>query len=201
MPDESAPPIEEESFTPPSGKGPGGGSSPATSQPTAAGEFATTDDDEQKCPGLHAWIAEANRLRDALASSDARVSELASQNAALATQLSQSREALDHAEKRHQIDALLTEADTIDIESTRLLTELAVQQMPGKEVREVIADLRRRKPMLFRAKRTSTSAPGPMSPTSRTAPGEADLEDAAEEAALTGDRNALLRYLRARRGA
>jgi hypothetical protein len=201
MPDESAPPItEEESFIPPGGQGPGGGPAPSATALADDAFTAVTDDEEKRCPGLRAWIAEAARLRAAAQQADARIRELEENAATLTDQLAQAREAIDHVEKRHQIDMMLVESDTIDIESARLLAELAVQQMPGKDIRAVIDDLRRRKPALFRARPPAPSTPGPMSPAPRSSPSESLLESAAEEAATTGDRNALLRYLRARRG-
>lgn len=109
--------------------------------------------------------------------------------------LAQSREALDAAERRHQIDLLLIEQETVDLESSRLLTELALTQMPERDVAMAVGDLRRRKPFLFRSRR-HTGAGAAMSAASARSPSE----QAATEAARSGDRGALLRYLRARRG-
>lgn len=200
MPDQQAPPIQEDqTFIPPGGKGPGG--APPSAAAEQDGAFNTTiGEEEQRCPGLRAWIAEAGRLRVETQKHQEHIRELEAQAASLNEQLAQAREAIDHVEKRHQIDMMLVESDAVDIESARLLAELAVQQMPGKDIRAVIDDLRRRKPVLFRARQAPAATPGPMSPASRAVSGDALLESAAEEAAITGDRNALLRYLRARRG-
>jgi len=119
--------------------------------------------------------------------------------AELQTELAQAREALDAAERRHQVDLLLIEAEAIDLESARLLTELAINQSRSTDLRGAVGDLRRRKPFLFRARHAGVASRasatlGPASPPTDPA------DEAAQEAASTGDRTALLRYLRAKRG-
>lgn len=146
------------------------------------------------------WKQQAESHRAQAQASAARAAQLEARIASLEADLASARDAIDHAERRHQIDLALIEERAIDLESTRLLTELAVQQMPAKDVRAVVADLRRRKPFLFEPAPRARALPGPMSPAPRTSPELAAIEHAAEEAATTGDRNALLRYLRARRG-
>lgn len=146
------------------------------------------------------WKQQAESHRAQAQASAARAAQLEARITELEADLASARDAVDHAERRHQIDLALIEERAIDLESTRLLTELAVQQMPAKDVRAVVADLRRRKPFLFESAPRARALPGPMSPAPRTNPELAAIEHAAEEAATTGDRNALLRYLRARRG-
>lgn len=128
--------------------------------------------------------------------------QLESRVAELIETLAQTREALDHAERRHQIDLALIQADAIDLETARLLTEHAVTQMSDRDVARAVRDLKQRKPFLFRASapgaggRVPTGAMG-----ARAASGpSAQLRASANEAAVSGDRAALLRYLRARRG-
>lgn len=115
--------------------------------------------------------------------------------------LAQAREALDSVERRHAIDLALMDADAVDLESARLLTEVAVAGLKDRDVKSAVADLKKRKPFLFRQRATSPVSAGAMSgaPPRRDRAGAAS-EDAAEEAIRTGDRRALLRYLRARRG-
>ncbi len=137
-----------------------------------------------------------------------RVSSLESKVNELVGTLAQTREALDAAERRHQIDLALVEADTVDLETARLLTEVAVSQMDDRDVALAVRDLRQRKPFLFKAgaktdprtgsARTSRhlGAMGARGPATQQSP----LKAFATEAAATGDRAALLRYLRARRG-
>lgn len=115
--------------------------------------------------------------------------------------LAEARATIDAVEQRHAIDLALIEADAADLESARLLTEVAVAGMAERDVKTAVADLRARKPLLFRQRTARSSASGAMSsavPARR--PSETEADSAADEAARTGDRRALLRYLRARRG-
>jgi len=112
--------------------------------------------------------------------------------------IADAREALDNAERRHRIDLSLIEAGAIDLESARLLTEIAVAHMAEPDIAEAVADLRRTKPFLFRARPAPGSAGATMSPAPTSTP-DPELACAAEDAARTGDRKSLLRYLRARR--
>jgi hypothetical protein len=115
--------------------------------------------------------------------------------------LTEARASLDAVERRHAIDLALLEADAADLESARLLTEVAVTAMPTRDIKAAVADLRARKPFLFRARANSNPPAAAMSsaPSARSAL-RSDADSAADEAARTGDRRALLRYLRARRG-
>ena len=107
----------------------------------------------------------------------------------------EAREALDAVERRQRVDRALADADAIDLESARLLTEVALGG--ESDIEGAVADLRRRKPFLFRSRGVRAGpAPGGRAP--QAAEG---LIEAAEEAARTGDRRALLRYLDLRRGA
>lgn len=95
------------------------------------------------------WQAERDRAQQAEQSAGELRSRLQEAESALAL----AREALDAAERRHQIDLLLIEQETVDLESSRLLTELALTQMPERDVAMAVGDLRRRKPFLFRSRR------------------------------------------------
>lgn len=114
--------------------------------------------------------------------------------AAIEAELAAAREALDASERRRAIDMALIEADAIDLESTRLLTEMAVSQMSDKDVALAVSDLRRRKPFLFRERSAFTLGAAMGAGAEPASPA-----DAARHEAKTGDRRALLKYLRARR--
>jgi len=104
-------------------------------------------------------------------------------------------EQVDVIERRHRIDQLLVEADAIDVEAARVLTEHVIAQMDEGDVSEVVDDLRRHKPWLFRR---DDGAAGSMSP---RVPMTDAAADAAEAAIQSGNRRDLLRYLRMRRKA
>lgn len=102
-------------------------------------------------------------------------------------------------ERREQIDALLRESDAIDIESARVLTELAVQRMSEPDAAAAVADLRRSKPYLFRAAARG-GASGVLAPRQgEGASAKRDVDRAASAAQQSGHRSDLLRYLRLRR--
>ena len=112
--------------------------------------------------------------------------------------LVETRKQLETVERRQKIDAALVEADAVDLESARLLTEVAVGLMDDADVQTAVDDLRRRKPFLFRrSPGREVGVGGAMSPRPRRA--NAPAEDAARDAAATGNRRDLLRYLRMRR--
>lgn len=116
--------------------------------------------------------------------------------------LAEARETLDAVERRHRIDTALIEADAIDLDTARLLTEMAVADMPDADIAAVIAELQRDKPFLFRHAMHRRAAPTTAAAgASLPAPSPDPVRDAAHEAAATGNRRALLRYLRARRTA
>lgn len=137
-----------------------------------------------------AWRRRAEEAEAGLASARSRVSELEAT-------LSASREALDASERRAEIERELARSDAIDLEAARLLTEAAVAGMDDPDVASAIAELRTRKPHLFAPRRRRPSAMGAMA---EPAPRERGAEAAAAEARATGDRRALLEYLRAKRG-
>lgn len=115
--------------------------------------------------------------------------------AQLERQLAETRETLDAAERRRAISEGLAQAQALDLETAALLTEAAVAQMAEADVGAAIADLKRRKPFLFR----QAPRPGAMSPAPRAAAPRDTLADAASAARDSGDRRALLEYLRLRR--
>ncbi|MEM6260572.1 MAG: hypothetical protein AAGI37_20165 [Planctomycetota bacterium] len=108
----------------------------------------------------------------------------------------QAEQTITSLERRRQIDALLAEADAIDLDAARLLTEAAVQSMDEPDIAEAVQDLRRHKPFLFH--QDSSSAQG-LALAPQTGGQDDPLAQAAEQAQHSGDRRDLLRYLRLRR--
>ncbi len=112
-------------------------------------------------------------------------------------ELEQVRQTMDKLERRQHIDALLADADAVDLEVARLLTEMAVEMMDEPDVKLAIEDLRRHKPYLFRQRLVGASA----MPARGHDTADHQSQQAAEQAAVSGDRRDLLRYLRLRRKA
>lgn len=148
---------------------------------------------EQARLELKAWRERAERAQEHAASGERRSIEL---EASLAT----AREALEELGRSRRIDQELFDEGTIDLEAARLLTEVAVRQMEKPDVARAIRDLRRRKPFLFRGRGMGTAVGTAATPGEASPPVHQELDDASEDAKLSGDRMALLRYLRVKRG-
>lgn len=148
---------------------------------------------------LNAEQVDQQRLHKRAERAEAQAASLESQVNDLQRQLDQRQRDIDAAERRRQIDQSLTDAGAVDLETARLLVESTIDNAhhDSPDVSQAVADLRRRKPFLFRG--ASPPASSAMSP--RAASPDRAVADAAQTAAHTGDRTSLLRYLRARRGA
>lgn len=139
---------------------------------------------------------EDEELRRRAEQAEERVLQLENELAELEQTLSETRAALDDAERRSEIERQLVEADAVDLETARLLTEASVGQMGEADVSEAVAELKRTKPFLFKkAARSQASAMSGALECGRCD----ELQNAAESARATGDRRTLLRYLRLRR--
>lgn len=131
---------------------------------------------------------------DASTDWQAKSAELESRLAASAKSLAESREALDAAERKREIERELTRQGAFDLDTAAMVTEAAIAGMTKADAKAAIADLKRTKPFLFRT-------PARTSAMSAAVESESSLEHAAATARESGDRRALLRYLRMRRGA
>lgn len=154
-----------------------------------------------------AAVAEARRYRKRAQAAEKSLDELKATLAERQQQLGQQQSMLDAMQRRHAIDDALHAAGTIDLETARLLMEsaLASAATPSQtEISQAVEALVRQKPHLFRARPRGGAArsTGPMSPKSgvddRTPRAKA-INDAASDAASSGKRTDLLRYLRLRR--
>lgn len=120
--------------------------------------------------------------------------ELRAQVTTLQAELAQAQEALALSERRLLLDRALTEAGAIDVPAAHLLIEQMPE--PAGEPAEVVAELKARKPYLFRS-----PPPAPRSPTMAPRPGtsRSPVIDAAYSAMSTGKRTELLHYMRLKR--
>lgn len=128
----------------------------------------------------------------------------------LQRELDEARQTIAYLERRQSIDSLLRDADTIDLDAARLLTERVVSAMDEPDVAMAVEDLKRHKPYLFRQPPDpsaglpqdftgggsgSGGGSGVMGPRVESDP----ALDAADQAMRTGSRRDLLAYLRLRR--
>lgn len=178
-------------------------------QHVSAGEPVVSDATVEKdgaaaCAGhpdspLKAPVAQAIRYRKRAQAAEQQLSNLQERVTQLQTELDQARRSASRLERRQQIDAMLAQAEAVDVQVARLLTESAVEMMDEPDLKLVIDDLRRHKPYLFRRKSQPTATT--MSPRLANASVSAHAEQAAQQAVATGSRRDVLRYLRMRRTA
>lgn len=141
-------------------------------------------------------VSEAIRYRKRAQTAEQQIDQLNERLREVGARLDEAHKTIDGLERRAQVDALLLEADAVDLETTRLLTERAVKEMQEPDVKRAVEDLRRHKPYLFRGR--TDHGPSAMSPSVQDH-GHDPAEVAAQDAARSGDRRDLLRYLRLRR--
>ncbi len=141
-------------------------------------------------------VSEAIRYRKRAQAAEQQLEALHGELDTARTRLSEADQTIVGLERQQKVDALLTEADVIDLETARLLTEQAVSTMDEADVELAVKDLRRHKPYLFR--RRQSRAASAMAPNIDSLDHN-PTEQAAEKATLSGDRRDLLRYLRLRR--
>lgn len=140
------------------------------------------------------WKARAEDAEERASQLEARVAELQAA-------IEQANAAAESAELRRQIERQLVESDALDLEACCMLTEVAIAQMAEPDVAQAVRDLRQRKPFLFQpGAHNSTNAPTATMAPGYAGPAPEQLGDMADRARTTGDRAALLRYLRQRRG-
>jgi hypothetical protein len=144
-------------------------------------------------------IAEARRYRKRAQAAERAAADLRLELQQKSAELAEREQTITALERRQRIDELLLEARAIDLDTARLLTELAVADMPEPDLDAAVAELRSRKPFLFRAGRASSGALAPRSAPDGAASAASPAQRAAAEAHATGRRADLLRYLRLRR--
>jgi hypothetical protein len=142
-------------------------------------------------------VTESIRYRRRAQAAEQQLTELRRQYTELQQSLEEAEFQVALTERRRQIDQMLIESDAIDLEAARLLTEATIDQMDDADVALAVEELRQRKPYLFRRAASPAGVGGSMSPHPRRNGHPAS--EAAEAAAVTGDRRDLLRYLRMRR--
>lgn len=154
------------------------------------GQAEASASDEHLVP-----VSEAIRYRKRAQAAEQQIESLEGEVNHTQQQLHEAQQCITALERRQRIDELLIEARATDLEAARLLTEVAVQQMEEPDVAMAVDDLRRHKPYLFcttNNERRSTMA-------AHVDEQHMTAQSAAQQAANSGDRRDLLRYLRLRR--
>ncbi len=140
------------------------------------------------------WKARAQEAEEKLAACEARIVELEGE-------LVSANESVVLTQRRGEIERELTAARTVDLETACLLTEATIGEMDDPDVAIAVRELKARKPYLFQCQTHGKSGVGVMSAhSSGGGDGLGNISNIASSARSSGDRNELLRYLRARRG-
>ncbi len=139
------------------------------------------------------WKSRAMEAEEKLAECEARVIELESE-------LASANESVVSVQRRGEIERELTAARTVDLETACLLTEAAVDEMDEPDVAVAVREIKARKPYLFSCANGGEFRGGGSSMSSYAVRENDGLGMMASNARSSGDRNELLRYLRARRG-
>lgn len=113
--------------------------------------------------------------------------------AELEAELAAANAALESKERRHSIEIELLGAGCVDRETGFLLVDAMLSENGGMDIGVAVSELRSRKPFLFPI--------GTATPARTGKAGMEQMERLASSARSSGDRNELLRYLRARRQA
>lgn len=137
------------------------------------------------------WKARAQEAEE-------EVEQLRNRIVELESELSGANETITQVERRAEIDRELTAAKAVDLETARLLTETVIGEMDKPDVALAVRELCDRKPYLFLGKQRGVQAGASMPANTLSTP-EDDLGEMANQARSSGNRNELLRYLRARR--
>lgn len=170
-----------------------GGGGPFGGNGGGGGEVADVQDAPELSEAL-IWKARAQEAQSQLGACHDRIE-------ALEAELARAQEKVAMTERRAMIERELTAAQAIDLETAHLLTEAAISEMDEPDVAIAVRELRARKPFLFVCEDPAHKGRGSsaMSAFERGTGSDDDLGDLAHRARSSGDRNELLRYLRARR--
>lgn len=134
------------------------------------------------------WRARAVRAESQIEELEERLNELEAE-------LEKSRTESGRVDQRRSLELELAMAEAQDIETAAIVAESVLARMDKPDIRTAVAELRATKPFLFRTR----PAAGAMSARVHAPTLGNQLDELADEARDSGDRGALLRYLRARR--
>ena len=113
------------------------------------------------------------------------------------SRLAEAQRTADELRRRRDFERELALASPVDLDTARLVAESIANERGIEDAARAVRETVAAKPFLFRSREPS----GVMAPELHEGPPSSRArQEAAEEAMRTGDRRAVLRYLRARRG-
>ena len=143
-------------------------------------------------------VSEAKKYRKRAQAAEKILEDMKEELSSKDALLKEHEKTIGTLERSRRIDELLLEADTIDLEAARLLTEMAVLDMEDQDVELAVEELRRQKPYLFHRRSRLAGVLSPHSGMGESSHNDS-LRHAVAEACATGSRADLLRYLRLKR--
>ena len=167
---------------------------PEPADESQASEETFADANERRVP-----VSEAKRYRKRAQAAEAMLEEAKSQLARNEEQIRESEALIASLEQRMVIDELLVENESVDLEAARLLVERALAEGNAEDADSAVAELKRRKPMLFHRPRKSEAITQAVRDANGHAPHHEQLIRAGSLATESGHRHDVLRYLRLRR--
>ncbi len=171
---------------------------PTDQNETPESEVKTTEEiSEDSSPHL-VPVSEAKRYRKRAQAAEKILEDMKEELSSKDALLKEHENTIGALERSRRIDELLLEAETIDLEAARLLTEMAVSEMEDQDVEQAVEELRRQKPYLFRRRPRQAGVLSPHSGMGEASQNDS-LRHAVAEAGATGSRADLLRYLRLKR--
>ena len=171
---------------------------PTDQNETPQGEVKTTEETSDDSSPHLVPVSEAKKYRKRAQAAEKILEDLKEELSSKDAMLKEHEITIGALERSRHIDELLLEADTIDLEAARLLTEMAVSEMEDQDVDLAVAELRRQKPYLFHRRPRQAGVLSPHSGMGETSQNDS-LRHAVAETGATGSRADLLRYLRLKR--
>lgn len=153
---------------------------------------------EAQANDRNAPVLEAKKYRKRAQAAEKILEDLKQELTLKNQKLQENEQVISDLQHRQQLDELLVDSQAIDLDATRLLTEIALEQMAEPDIEQAVADLRMRKPLLFSVANRNAASLGPKGIEFQQQQSHS-LEHAATEAHSTGNRTDLMRYLRLRR--
>jgi len=144
-------------------------------------------------------VSEAKRYRKRAQAAETMIDELKQQLAANEAQIRSSESLLAAMQRRLEIDDLLIECGSLDMESARALVEQSLADREHETAEAAVNELQRRKPALFRGSRCTHAAAQAARNVNGQSLRQESLLRAAVNAGETGQRHDVMQYLRLRR--
>jgi len=171
---------------------------PTDQNETPQSEVKTTEETSDVASGHLVPVSEAKKYRKRAQAAEKILEDMKEELSSKDALLKEHEKTIGALERSRRIDELLLEADTIDLEAARLLTEMAVLEMEDQDVELAVEELRRQKPYLFHRRPRHAGVLSPHSGMGESSRNDS-LRHAVAEAGATGSRADLLRYLRLKR--